>query len=115
MIEMFSQVIHFSIIPPVNSVVTCSACECQHTLPEWKVWLLAMIETVFIFSPAGAKSNFQLILPEEEPSVRAKYTWKMGERRKTKHFSVVLVVEVFLPNIIEREIFFGPKNISTDC
>lgn len=61
-------------IPPENSVELCPACKCQQTFPEWKVWLLAMIETDFIVIPAGAKSNFQLILPIEEPSVRAMYT-----------------------------------------
>lgn len=60
--------------PPENSVVMWPARKCQQTFPEKKVWLLAMIETDFIFIPAEAKSNFQLILPTEDPSVRAMYT-----------------------------------------
>lgn len=67
------------IIPPENSVVNGPACKCQQTFPEWKVWLIAMMETDFIFRPTPAKSNFQLILPSEEPSVRARYTWGKGK------------------------------------
>ncbi len=47
----------------------------QRTLPEWKVWLNARTEADFIFIPTGAQLNFQLILPKDEPSVRAKYTY----------------------------------------
>lgn len=64
------------VVPAVNSATAWSALACQQTVPEWKVWLLAMMETDLIFSPAGAKSNFQLIVPDGEPSVRAKYTWE---------------------------------------
>lgn len=74
-------------VPPLNFAVTCSALACQQTVPEWKVWLLAMIETDLIFSPAGAKSNFQLILPNDEPSVRAKYTWE-----KTPWWSYIFIL-----------------------
>lgn len=62
--------------PPENSVVNWPACRSQQTFPEWKVWLLALIETDFTVIPVAAKSNFQLILPIAESSVRAMYTWR---------------------------------------
>ena len=65
-------------VPPVNAAVLSPACRVQQTLPEWKVSLLAEMETEETFIPAEEKSNFQLTFPEEEPSVRAKYTW--GEK-----------------------------------
>lgn len=94
---------HFMMIPPVNSAITWSAWECQQTVPDWKVWLLAMIETDFIFSPAGAKSNFQLILPIDEPSVRAKYTWS-GEGHLDDH---IYLSSSFIK--VHRIVFRGEK------
>lgn len=91
-VELFSPVIHFMMIPPANSAITWSARECQQTFPEWKVWLLAMTETDFIFSPAGAKSIFQLILPNDEPSVRAKYTWS-GEGHFDYHILYISIIK----------------------
>ena len=61
-------------VPPQNSVVVRPDCKDQQTFPVWKVWLLVLIETDFIFIPTAAKSNFQLIRPVEEPSVREMYT-----------------------------------------
>lgn len=53
-------------------MVVAPACRRQQTLPDWKVWLLAAMETDLIFRPAGRKSNFQLTLPWAEPSVLAR-------------------------------------------
>lgn len=66
--------IYYLTIPPENSVLILPDCKCQETFPVWKLWLQAMTETAFIFIPTGAKSNFQLTDPVEDPSVRDMYT-----------------------------------------
>lgn len=64
------------VLPPGTSLLLSPAWTCHLTFPEWKVVLLTLMETDWIVIPAGAKSNFQLILPTDESSVRAMYTWR---------------------------------------
>lgn len=65
-----------SCIPPENSVVVVSDCKSQLTWPKLNVWLLALIETDLTLNFAGPMSNFQLICPTEEPSIRAIYAYR---------------------------------------
>lgn len=62
-------------IPPGKSTVFRAERKLQRTLPEWKVWLKARTDADLIFVPTEAQSNFQLIFPKEDPSVRARYTY----------------------------------------
>lgn len=99
-------------VPPENSVVVWPDCKYQQTLPVSKVWLLALIETDFTFISTAEKSNFQLIRPIEEPSVRAMYTLTKTTQVKTHtarllyslnillHFFFSLDISILLPNVI---------------
>ena len=61
-------------IPPRNSVTAWPERSRHTTVPEWNVWLCVVTETAFIFTPTSAQSNFQLSVPQGDPSVRAMYT-----------------------------------------
>lgn len=73
-------------LPPDSSTCAMSDRSFHCTAPVSKVWLLALTEMLSTFRPTDPHSHFQEIQAEDEPSFRAKYTYKVrgGEKESSE-------------------------------